>query len=265
MSSDWESQSEGFFSSLGHRWNESKQKTAEGVTLGHLAEQGLFPIHDPDLLRASEDFFAALAIFAPVSEQVEVWQKALVAVSSSVGATAESWRGLFQTDPRFGRAVPAFSQSAAALAAGAEAITKTELPRFRVQFIVPMKSEFDRIDSLRSRAHKLTYKVEQLQLAVEDATLKKVIDKTKPEWLDQARADLAVAKPVFFTALTEFLGRFESWKVAARTDFDGIRGKLLGPLGQVPEQQLPPQGSVQYEELDVLLTIGKKKGAAKSA
>jgi hypothetical protein len=106
--SDSEPQSDQFLANFQRNWSEFRQKSSEGMTIGKQAEKSVFSVTNPDVLRACDDFFAALAIFMPLFDQIELWQNSLNATSSSVTASAETWRSLFSKDPRFSEAVPAF-------------------------------------------------------------------------------------------------------------------------------------------------------------
>jgi hypothetical protein len=265
MSSDWEAQSEGYFAGIQRSWTESRQKSADGMTIGKQAEQTMFPIRDSDLLRATDDYFAALGIFTQVSDQIDAWEKNLTSLSTSLGGNVQSWKSLIGNDPRLGTLLAAFSTQVSGLGSRIEPLVKVEIPRFRIKFLPSVKAELAHIDSLRSQARRLQYKVEQLELAVTDNTLKKVIDTTKPAWLEQARTGLAAAKPLFFQALAEFLERFNGWKAGTRAEFEALRAKVTERLEQLPPPDVPPAPPINYGDLDAILTIAQKKKAPAGA
>jgi hypothetical protein len=101
--------------------------------------------------------------------------------------------------------------------------------------------------------------VEQLEVAMSGKALKVVIDKTKPEWLEEAQAELDAVKPGFFDELHAFLGRFEEWKLTARSEFEIIRGNLLDKLGQVRRVETPLARPLDFGDVDSILTIVKRK------
>jgi hypothetical protein len=57
------------------------EEPAAGFTLGKKAVRAIFEIQDEEIMSAADMFFATLAVFTPVSTQIEVWQHEISKVS----------------------------------------------------------------------------------------------------------------------------------------------------------------------------------------
>lgn len=255
--SDWEAQLDAFLSTIKDSWAESRAQAAAGVGLGKRTERALFPIRDPEILGASDEFFACLAVFTPVSDRLDSWQKGISALAGELGANAETWGNLFAAEPAFAAAAPAFSETAIAVARAREALSAVDLARFRAEIVAPMKGELARIDGLRSRALRLQYKVEQLEGLEADGGFKKFADKANLQCLENARAALAVAKPVFLQAVAELREKFAGGRAAALTEFEAIREGIIAGVGELVSMEMPPAAPIDFGEIDGVFAAAK--------
>jgi hypothetical protein len=107
-----------------------------------------------------------------------------------------------------------------------------------------MAAELKRVDELRSRALRLQYKVEQLEWA-----LNAIVPIANPQWLDEARADVAVAKTGFLAAMNDFAAPFEEWRTRAYREFGSLRMELIGGVGVM--EFAPNEGrALDFEAVD---------------
>jgi hypothetical protein len=261
---DWESQIDGFLASVHRIREESREMSAEGKTISKRAELAFFAIHDDDIIRSSEEFFAALAVFRPIATQISIWEKSLSAASASLSASASSYSHVLAADPRFSAGVAAFADNARAVARSVDAALAEALPRFRERRIAPVEADLDRLDGLRSRALRLRYRVEQLERLYAERAVGALLARADPRWLGRAREALAAAKPAFVEAVAAFAGPFREWRDAAYGEFRALRAAVIGGAGALAYAGAPELPLLDFAAADTAIAAAASRQDGKT-
>jgi hypothetical protein len=259
MASNWEAELDGFFNSVQGAWRDAKAKNAEGQGPLTRIERTMHPISDQDLIDAGELYFSALGMVTPVLDQLDVWTKNIAATVAPIRTAIELYRKSLSQNRHFAVSVETFSCTATNLDRAQDALIKTSVPRLKAEYFLPIKAELNNLNTLRLRAVKLCYKVEQLINANSDPTLKKMLGKAKPEWQEKAQAELDIAKPTFIEAIHAFMPRFHQQMLDADRQLVQIKKDFLAQLGELQRHSQPPAAPIDYSDLDGILSIVRPK------
>jgi hypothetical protein len=244
-----------FLGSIQISFQQSQEKCDAGQDLAIQTEVYRHPIEDTEIKQASEDYFAMLATQTYSLNNLVKWRQEVSGLVQTLRSLATCYRTSLPPTRPMTAEITALEQQTTELHTANALFLDCELETIFQETLYVTRTKLAEINTLRSRALKLQYRVEQLEKIDMNSGMGKALKVAGGEnWLANTRAELAVAKPAFLTAVPAFQGKFDSLRKQAFARVENLQKQLLQRVANL-DRQSKPSDKIEDGDLRKILAV----------
>jgi hypothetical protein len=248
-----------FFGSIQSSFQQSREKSEAGIDFATQTELYRYPVNDPEITKASDDYFAMLATLSHSLTNILKWRQEISALVQTMHGIATFYGTAFPPWRPMAGEVNNLHYFTTELHTAKDQYLDGELEQILQETLYLIKGKLNEINTLRSTALRLQYRVEQLEKIDMDSAGGKAIKLAGGEnWLTNTRTHLATAKPEFTSAVAGFEVTFADLRKQAFDRIQKLDRQLLNRVANL-DKQPEPTDTLEYGDLNEILSVYQPK------
>lgn len=201
-------------------WGQTRDHVTGGKSVKEASENLIRPLKDLEMCEKNELYFKMDNALQKMISLHETIKKNHATVCNDLRAFGAAYTARFQGNDRLKAEAVHMKEAADKIDTAKNDLVAGRLDAFMREKVIPMIDEIKLVNIKRTKATKLQYKYEQLQKLYEDETATKLLSAERTGgWVEKTKAELDMAKPDFFSAISQFA-----------TKFHGVRMQLWSVL-----------------------------------